>query len=124
MLVVIMRTNIFWYIHVKNIHTNIFREAARQGADLIECDMALTKDHALVCSHAPYLRSVFNWNLIKIINEFHQILICHHLPKRGHPNHHHDLAVIFAIVGKPFATKSDVFLQFVEFGRDRRLDTF
>ena len=32
------------------------REAARQGADLIECDMALTKDRALICSHAPYLR--------------------------------------------------------------------
>ena len=31
------------------------REAARQGADLIECDMALTKDHAIICSHAPYL---------------------------------------------------------------------
>ena len=31
------------------------REAARQGADLIECDMALTKDHAIICSHAPNL---------------------------------------------------------------------
>ena len=31
------------------------REAARQGADMIECDMALTKDHAIICSHAPYL---------------------------------------------------------------------
>ena len=31
------------------------REAARQGADMIECDMALTNDHAIICSHAPYL---------------------------------------------------------------------
>ena len=46
MLVVIMLTTI-----------SDIREAARQGADLIECDMALTKDHALICSHAPYLRS-------------------------------------------------------------------
>jgi len=37
-------------------HTGLsYREAARQGADLIECDLALTKDHALICSHAPYL---------------------------------------------------------------------
>ena len=31
------------------------REAARQGADMIECDMALTNDNAIICSHAPYL---------------------------------------------------------------------
>ena len=39
------------------------REAARQGADLIECDLALTKDHALICSHAPYLRSTLKHTL-------------------------------------------------------------
>ena len=50
------------------------REAARQGADLIECDLALTKDRALICSHAPYLR-------------FSTTLLSHHCSKQ--PNWRH-----------------------------------
>ena len=37
-------------------HTALaYREAARQGADLIECDLAMTKDHKFICAHEPYL---------------------------------------------------------------------
>merc|ERR1719150_996311 len=37
-------------------HTALaYREAARQGADLIECDLAITKDYRFICAHEPYL---------------------------------------------------------------------
>jgi len=37
-------------------HTAVaYREAARQGADLIECDLAITKDRKFICVHEPYL---------------------------------------------------------------------
>ena len=32
--------------------------AADQGADYIECDLALTQDGVLVCLHDPFLSSV------------------------------------------------------------------
>ena len=35
-----------------------YRLAADQGADYIECDLALTKDGVLVCLHDAYLSSV------------------------------------------------------------------
>ena len=34
--------------------------AIEQGADFIECDLALTKDGVLVCLHDAYLSSVTN----------------------------------------------------------------
>ena len=53
-------------------HTALaYREAARQGADVIECDLAMTKvytkcerffhinicqDHKFICAHEPYLK--------------------------------------------------------------------
>jgi len=38
-------------------HTALaYRKAAEQGADLIECDIALTKDHKFICAHEPYLQ--------------------------------------------------------------------
>eukprot|EP00090_Calanus_glacialis_P015353 TRINITY_DN2423_c0_g1_i1.p1 TRINITY_DN2423_c0_g1~~TRINITY_DN2423_c0_g1_i1.p1 ORF type:complete len:226 (-),score=67.77 TRINITY_DN2423_c0_g1_i1:765-1442(-) len=37
-------------------HTALgYRKAAEQGADLIECDLAITKDHKFICLHEPYL---------------------------------------------------------------------
>merc|ERR1719430_2016327 len=37
-------------------HTALaYREAARQGADLTECDLAITKDQKFICVHEPYL---------------------------------------------------------------------
>merc|ERR1719430_1366665 len=37
-------------------HTALaYREAARQGADMIECDLAITRDHKFICAHEPYL---------------------------------------------------------------------
>jgi len=33
-----------------------YAEAARQGADVIECDLAITKDHKFICAHEPYLK--------------------------------------------------------------------
>jgi len=32
-----------------------YRKAAEQGADVIECDIAITKDHQLICAHDPFL---------------------------------------------------------------------
>jgi len=38
-------------------HTALgYRKAAEQGADLIECDLAITKDHKFICAHEPYLQ--------------------------------------------------------------------
>jgi len=37
-------------------HTALaYREAAKQGADIIECDLAITRDKKFICSHEPYL---------------------------------------------------------------------
>jgi len=37
-------------------HTALaYREAARQGADLVECDLAITRDKKFICAHEPYL---------------------------------------------------------------------
>lgn len=37
-------------------HTALgYREAAKQGADLIECDLEITKDLHFICAHEPYL---------------------------------------------------------------------
>jgi len=37
-------------------HTALaYRKAAEQGADVIECDLALTRDHKFICAHEPYL---------------------------------------------------------------------
>lgn len=37
-------------------HTALgYREAAKQGADLIECDLEITKDLQFICAHEPYL---------------------------------------------------------------------
>lgn len=37
-------------------HTALaYREAAKQGADVIECDLAITKDLKFICSHEPWL---------------------------------------------------------------------
>jgi len=42
-------------------HTALsYREAARQGADLIECDLAITKDYEFICAHEPYLNLTTN----------------------------------------------------------------
>ena len=37
-----------------------FREAIKQGADYIECDVEVTKDLKLVCSHEPWINEVVN----------------------------------------------------------------
>jgi len=38
-------------------HTALgYRKAAEQGADIIECDLAITKDHKFICAHEPYLQ--------------------------------------------------------------------
>jgi len=38
-------------------HTALaYREAAKQGADIIECDLAMTRDKKFICSHEPYLK--------------------------------------------------------------------
>ena len=37
-----------------------FRKAAEQGADYIECDVEVTKDLKLVCSHEPWISQVVN----------------------------------------------------------------
>lgn len=37
-----------------------FQKAAEQGADLIECDMAMTRDHKFICLHEPYLKLTTN----------------------------------------------------------------
>merc|ERR1719369_1600694 len=38
-------------------HTALaYRKAAEQGADLIECDLAITRDHKFICAHEPYLK--------------------------------------------------------------------
>jgi len=37
-------------------HTALaYREATLQGADIVECDLAITKDRKFVCVHEPYL---------------------------------------------------------------------
>jgi len=37
-------------------HTALaYKNAAIQGADVIECDLAITKDHKFICSHEPWL---------------------------------------------------------------------
>jgi len=42
-------------------HTALaYRNAAEQGADLIECDMAITRDHKFICAHEPYLQLTTN----------------------------------------------------------------
>eukprot|EP00092_Neocalanus_flemingeri_P004311 GFUD01004634.1.p1 GENE.GFUD01004634.1~~GFUD01004634.1.p1 ORF type:complete len:415 (-),score=88.84 GFUD01004634.1:57-1301(-) len=42
-------------------HTALaYRKAAEQGADLIECDLAITKDHKFICAHEPYLQLTTN----------------------------------------------------------------
>ena len=42
-------------------HTMISYEAAsEQGADVIECDVTVTKDLILVCSHEPWIEEVSN----------------------------------------------------------------
>ena len=40
-----------------------YRKAAEQGADYIECDVEVTKDLELVCSHEPWLSSVIDKSL-------------------------------------------------------------
>ena len=40
--------------------TDGYRLAADQGADYIECDVAITKDGVLLCLHEAYLSSVTN----------------------------------------------------------------
>ena len=42
------------------IHIEGYELAIEQGADFIECDLALTKDGVLVCLHDAYLSSVTN----------------------------------------------------------------
>lgn len=42
--------------------------AAEQGADYIECDLALTKDSKLVCLHDAYLSSTTN---VETMHRFH-----------------------------------------------------
>lgn len=37
-----------------------YRNAAEQGADLIECDMAITRDLKFICLHEPYLKKTTN----------------------------------------------------------------
>ena len=37
-----------------------FREAIKQGADYIECDVEVTKDLKLVCSHEPWISEVID----------------------------------------------------------------
>lgn len=40
-------------------HTALaYRKAAEQGADYIECDVEVTKDLKLVCSHEPWISQV------------------------------------------------------------------
>merc|ERR1719397_1754451 len=39
---------------------SVYRKAAEQGADLIECDLAITKDHKFICAHEPYLNLTTN----------------------------------------------------------------
>jgi len=40
-------------------HTALaYRMASEQGADMIECDLAITKDFQFICSHEPWL----SWN--------------------------------------------------------------
>ena len=37
-----------------------FREAILQGADYIKCDVEITKDLKLVCSHEPWISEIVN----------------------------------------------------------------
>jgi len=49
-------------------HTALsYRKAAEQGADLIECDLAVTKDFEFICAHEPWLALTTN---IGEIDEF------------------------------------------------------
>ena len=42
-------------------HTNTaYREAAAQGADYVECDVVVTSDLQLVCSHEPWISETSN----------------------------------------------------------------
>jgi len=42
-------------------HTALaYRKAAEQGADIIECDLAITRDHKFICAHEPYLKLTTN----------------------------------------------------------------
>lgn len=42
-------------------HTSIaYEKAVEQGADIVECDVTITKDLALICSHEPWISEVSN----------------------------------------------------------------
>ena len=50
-------------VTIDNVHVGPclhFRKAAEQGADYIECDVEVTKDLELVCSHEPWISQVVN----------------------------------------------------------------
>merc|ERR1712227_994287 len=51
-----------------------YKLAARQGADFIECDLAVTKDHELVCLHDPFLTSVTNIESIEKFKDRKRVL--------------------------------------------------
>jgi len=48
--------------------------ATEQGADYIECDLAVTKDLKLVCLHDAFLTSVTN---VKDMRRFHDRKVIH-----------------------------------------------
>ena len=42
-------------------HTSIaYEKAVEQGADFVECDVTITKDLVLICSHEPWIGEVSN----------------------------------------------------------------
>ena len=42
---------------------NIYRKAVEQGADYIECDVEVTKDLQLICSHEQWLKDIIDKSL-------------------------------------------------------------
>ena len=51
-------------------HTTLaYEEAFTQGSDYLECDLTITKDLKLICSHEPWLSQTTNVNCTPAINE-------------------------------------------------------
>ena len=51
------------HLFKSNVINNLCRRAVEQGADYIECDVEVTRDLELVCSHEPWLSEIIDTSL-------------------------------------------------------------